>query len=117
MSVVARFAGVVAAVVAAYFLAVVTYGFAEWVAFGPHLWDGGLAGPIRTILVIMTLGVMIFCAVQSEEKGFRALWVCAAIALVSYSALKVSGIADPDVPQYWLAHHVLEPLRHIAGLG
>jgi hypothetical protein len=117
MSVVARFGWVVAAIVAAYFLAVLTYGFAAWVALAPHLWDDGLAGPIRTILVIMALAVMIFCAVQSDDKGVRGLWVFAAVALVSYSALKATGLADPDVPQYWLAHHVLAPLRHMAGLG
>ena len=117
MSVVARFGWVVAAIVAAYFLAALTYGLAVWLAYSFRLWDGSLSGPIQTVLIVLALAVMIFCAVQSEDKGIRGLWVCAAIALVEYSGLKVTGIADPDFPQDWLAQHVLAPLRHMAGLG
>jgi peptidoglycan/LPS O-acetylase OafA/YrhL len=117
MSVVARTGWVAAAIVAAYFLAVLTYGSADWLARAPHIWDDGFAGPIRTILVILMLSVMIFFAVQTDDKAVRAMWVFAALALVTYAGLKATGLADPDVPQDWLARHLLEPLRHMAGLG
>jgi hypothetical protein len=118
MSVAARGGWVVAAIFAAYLIAILTYGSADGLARASHgLWDDGFIVPIRTILVVMTLALMIFFAVQSEDRTIRGIWVFSAVALVAYSAMKTTGLGDPDFPQTWLVHHLLDPLRSMARLS
>lgn len=118
MSLPARLGWALGAVVVAYCIAVLTYGSADWLARASNgIWDPGFIGPFRTIIVVLVLAIMIFFAVQCEDRAIRGTWACAAFILLTYSGLKLTGLADPDAPTYWVAHYVLVPLRSMAGLS
>lgn len=104
-------------VTVAYSVAVALYAGVDALAHQPAgpMWDDEWVVPMRSILLMMVLALLLFPAMRTEgDSSFRNVCVISALVLAVYAALKTTGLADPDVPLPWVAHHILEPLRTLA---
>jgi hypothetical protein len=113
-----RFAGYLALLTFAYTIAIVGYAAVHWVAAMPGgvLWDESWRAPARFLILLLLFGAMLLPAMRSEAEGsLRSASVLCALMLAAYSSLKISGLADPDIPEIWVFQHLIDPLRHFAG--
>ncbi len=117
MKLVGRASAIGLIAIVAYFVAVALYGGIDALAHHPAgpMWDDEWVVPMRSIILLMVLALMLFPTMRTEgDSSIRNVCVMSALVLAVYAALKTTGLADPDVPLPWLAHHVLEPLRALA---
>lgn len=114
-----RFAGYTVLIAFAYGVAIVGYSGVHWLAALPSgpLWDESWRAPARFLILILMMGTMLLPALRSEADGtVRTGSVLFALSLAAYSVLKISGFANPDVPEIWVFQHLVDPLRRF-GLG
>ena len=112
-----RFAGYTAMIAFAYGVAIVGYAGVHWFAALPSgpLWDESWRAPARFLILILMSGAMLLPALRSEADGtIRTASVLFAVSLAAYSTLKISGLANPDVPEIWVFQHLVDPLRRFA---
>jgi len=113
----ARLAGYTGLIAAAYVVALMGYALAHWVASipGGPLWDESWRAPARFLALLLLMGALALPALRSETDGaIRTVSVLCALALAAYSGLKISGLADPDIPEIWVFQHLVDPLRRFA---
>jgi hypothetical protein len=118
MNGIVRAAGYAALIAFAYGVAIIGYAGVHWVAAlpGGELWDESWRAPARFLILILMIGAFLLPALRTEGDGtIRTASVVFALSLAAYSALKISGLADPDVPEMWVLHHLVDPLRRFGG--
>jgi hypothetical protein len=114
-----RLAGYAALIAFAYGVAIVGYAGVHWFAALPSgpLWDESWRAPARFLILILITGAMLLPALRSEGDGtLRTASVLFAGSLAVYSVFKIGGFANPDVPEMWVFQHLVDPLRHFAGV-
>jgi len=114
-----RFIALVATVVVAYIVADVGFALIGYATALPQggSWDEAWRTPLHFILLVVAIGVLVSPAMRREsDASFRTASVLSGFFLAAYATLKMSGLADPDVPQVWMVHHVVTPLQHWAGV-
>jgi hypothetical protein len=112
-----RLAGFAGMIAAAYGVAIIGYAWVHWIVAipGGALWDESWRAPARFLLLMLVMGTFSLPALRSETDGaIRSVSVMCALALAVYSGLKISGLADPDIPEMWVLEHFVDPLRRFA---
>jgi ABC-type multidrug transport system permease subunit len=114
-----RFIALVATVVVAYIVADIAYVFVGYLTALPQggAWDESWRTPLRFLVLVAAIGVLVSPVIRrGSDPSFRVASVLSGFFLAAYAALKISGLADPDVPQIWMVQHVVTPLQHWVGL-
>jgi hypothetical protein len=112
-----RLSGYTGLAVAAYVIALIGYSTVHWIAAipGGPLWDESWRAPARFLALLLIMGLLLLPAMRSETDGtIRTASVLCALALAAYTGLKISGLADPDIPEIWVIQHLLDPFRRFA---
>jgi hypothetical protein len=101
----------------AYLAAIAIYAGMDWLVRLPSgsLWGDVSVLTMRTILLLLVLSVLMLPVVRGEgDPTIRNVCAITALAVLVYTVLKTTGLGDPDIPQVWLVHHALEPLRRMS---
>ena len=100
-----------------YFFAIIAYAVVRGIVAIPNgpLWDESWRAPARFLVLLLVMGAMILPAMRSEGDGaIRSGSIICTLILAAYTVLKFSGVVDPDVPEMWVMHNLVDPLRHFA---
>jgi hypothetical protein len=115
-----RVIGLAATVVVAYMVADLGYAFIGYVTALPNGggWEEAWRTPLHYVLLVVAIGLLISPAMRREsDASFRTASVLSGFFLAAYATLKMSGLADPDVPQVWMVQHLVKPLQHLTGIS
>jgi hypothetical protein len=101
----------------AYIAAIAIYAGVDWLVRIPSgsLWSDVSVLTMRTILIMLVLCVLILPVLRGDgDPTVRTVCAISALTVLAYTVLKTTGLGDPDIPQVWLVHHALEPLRRMS---
>jgi hypothetical protein len=104
--------------VVAYFVAACAYIVLSQISRMPHgvVWDPSFQGPLLFVLLFVVVGLLAAPSFQRElGAGVRTLSFLAALFLVVYAGLVMTGYGDPAWPLRFVMSHVFLPFRRAIG--
>jgi len=104
--------------VVAYFVAACAYIVLSQISRMPHgvVWDPSFQGPLLFVMLFVVVGLLAAPSFQREfGAGVRTLSFLAALFLVVYAGLVMTGYGDPGWPLRFVMSHVFLPFRRAIG--